>query len=219
MKNGAGWRKRRNQGQAGMNTDPVFAPVGIVLLHYPVYDRNGRTVVSAITNLDLHDIARAAKTFGLFRYYVVTPVTGQQQMAAQIIGHWREGWGATYNPKRKAALDQVRVKDTLDEVVGEVTAEFGEAPAARGHRCGGRGDHRVLCISGRNSGRRRSRTSSSLAPGGDWRMRSWPALTRSCRRSRGRAIITTCRSVRRRRSSWTGSLAGEQAQHHGTHAL
>jgi len=111
-----------------MNTGSVFAPVGIVLLHYPVYDRNGRTVVSAITNLDLHDIARAAKTFGLFRYYVVTPVTGQQQMAAQILGHWREGWGAAYNPKRKAALDQVRVKNTLDEVVGEVNAEFGEAP-------------------------------------------------------------------------------------------
>ena len=111
-----------------MNTGSVFAPVGIVLLHYPVYDRNGRTVVSAITNLDLHDIARAAKTFGLFRYYVVTPVTGQQQMAAEIIGHWREGWGATYNPKRKVALDQVRVKDTLDEVVGEVMAEYGETP-------------------------------------------------------------------------------------------
>jgi len=74
------------------------APVAIALLHYPVYDRNHRTVVSAITNLDLHDIARAARTFGLIRYYVVTPAADQQKLARKIIGHWQEGYGATYNP-------------------------------------------------------------------------------------------------------------------------
>ncbi len=104
------------------------APVAVALLHYPVYDRNHRTVVSAITNLDLHDIARAARTFGLSRYYVVTPAGEQQRLAGQIIGHWQEGYGATYNPKRKSALELVRVKGSLAEVVGELESEYGMAP-------------------------------------------------------------------------------------------
>ena len=104
------------------------APVAIALLHYPVYDRNRRTVMSAITNLDLHDIARAARTFGLIRYYVVTPASEQQRLARQIIGHWQEGYGATYNPKRKAALDLVTVKDTLADVLRDLEAEYGVAP-------------------------------------------------------------------------------------------
>jgi len=104
------------------------APVAVVLLHYPVYDRNRRTVASAITNLDLHDIARAVRTFGLSRYYVVTPAVEQQRLAGQIIGHWRHGYGATYNPKRKAALDLVMVKCTLDDVVHDVETEYGALP-------------------------------------------------------------------------------------------
>ena len=104
------------------------ATVAVALLHYPVYDRNRRTVVSAITNLDIHDIARAARTFGLVRYYVVTPASEQQRLARQIIGHWQEGYGATYNLKRKAALDLVTVKATLDDVLRDFEAEYGIAP-------------------------------------------------------------------------------------------
>ena len=104
------------------------APAAVALLHYPVYDRNRRTVVSAITNLDLHDIARAALTFGLSRYYVVTPSPEQQRLAAQIIGHWQEGYGATYNPKRKQALDLVTVKCSLDEAVRDFEQGQGASP-------------------------------------------------------------------------------------------
>lgn len=105
------------------------APVAVALLHYPVYDRNHRTVMSAITNLDLHDIARAARTYGLIRYYVVTPGSEQQRLVRQIIGHWQEGYGATYNPKRKAALDLVTVKATLNDVLRDLEAEYGVAPS------------------------------------------------------------------------------------------
>ncbi|MBT8330951.1 MAG: RNA methyltransferase, partial [Deltaproteobacteria bacterium] len=35
------------------------------LIHYPVVNKNGATIASALTNLDLHDISRATKTYGL----------------------------------------------------------------------------------------------------------------------------------------------------------
>lgn len=100
--------------------------VSIALLHYPVYDKNRRVVATAVTNLDLHDIARSARTFGLFRYYVVTPVAEQRVLAERIGKHWLEGWGATYNPKRKAALELMRVVSGLDDVLQDLAEVYGK---------------------------------------------------------------------------------------------
>lgn len=110
-----------------MNT-AVSSPVCIALIHYPVYDKNRQVVATAVTNLDLHDIARAAKTFGLDRYYVVTPVPSQQALAERIARHWQEGWGATYNPKRKAALDIMQVAESLDAVLADMATHYGASP-------------------------------------------------------------------------------------------
>lgn len=111
-------------------TDVAGSPsnVGIALLHYPVYDRNRQVVVTAVTNLDIHDIARAARTFGLGRYYLVTPVVEQQAMAERIRRHWVEGWGAEYNPKRKDALELVQVVPSLDFLLDRITKEKGRRP-------------------------------------------------------------------------------------------
>src|SRR4051812_37001797 len=37
------------------------ARVAIGLLHYPIYDRSKKVVATNITNLDVHDIARACR--------------------------------------------------------------------------------------------------------------------------------------------------------------
>ncbi len=100
--------------------------LSIALIHHPVYDKNRQTVATAVTNLDLHDIARAARTFGLFRYFVVTPVPDQQALAERIGKHWREGWGATYNPQRKEALELMHVVATLDEARAELAESYGK---------------------------------------------------------------------------------------------
>ncbi len=99
---------------------PAGVNLSIALLHHPVYDKNHRVVTTAVTNLDIHDISRAAKTFGLFRYYVVTPVAEQREMAERIGCHWREGWGASYNPKRRVALELMRVMPSLADALDEL---------------------------------------------------------------------------------------------------
>lgn len=99
--------------------------LAIALLHYPVYDKNRQVVATALTNLDVHDIARLAKTYGLVRYYVVTPLAEQRAIAHKIARHWQSGFGAEYNPKRKAALDLVTVLPSLDEAVTDMESSFG----------------------------------------------------------------------------------------------
>ncbi len=91
-------------------------------------DKNGQTIAAAVTALDLHDIARACKTFGVSAFYVVTPLLDQQEMVAQIIDHWVTGVGARYNPDRRAALELIRLKASLPEVLKEIQAAGGRKP-------------------------------------------------------------------------------------------
>jgi len=100
----------------------------MALLHYPVYDKNGQVVTTAITNMDIHDIARSARTYGVKRFYVVTPVKALQKLALKILAHWEQGYGSQYNQTRKEALALARLKDTLDEVVIDVEQECGSRP-------------------------------------------------------------------------------------------
>jgi len=100
----------------------------IALLHYPVYDKNKRVVCTAVTNLDIHDIARTARTFGIAGYYLVTPLKKQQVLVKRIISHWRSGFGAKYNPKRKDALELVSISDSLHDVCEEIRGKWGISP-------------------------------------------------------------------------------------------
>lgn len=92
----------------------------MALIHYPVVNKNGEVIASAVTNLDLHDIARASKTYGVIGYYVVTPLEDQKALVEKIISHWVTGVGAAYNPVRREALELIRVKDSVAAVIEDI---------------------------------------------------------------------------------------------------
>ncbi len=98
--------------------------LAIALLHYPVYNKHHEVVTTALTNLDQHDIARSSKTFGLDRFYIVTPAEEQRRLAERISDHWQEGWGADYNPDRRSALEIVRVCPTLQSAIEDFQKGF-----------------------------------------------------------------------------------------------
>ena len=85
-------------------------------------------MTTAIANMDIHDIARLAKTYGLRGFYVINPISAQLDLAQEIINHWREGYGATYNKSRKDAFELVSLKESLDEVTTEIETRSGHAP-------------------------------------------------------------------------------------------
>lgn len=110
----------------------------MALLHYPVVNKRGEIIVSAITNLDLHDIARAVRTYQAERFYVITPLEDQGRLAQRIVSYWTEGRGAAYNPQRAEALRLVTVKRTMEEVRDDICRSGGNAPvvvvtSARSH--------------------------------------------------------------------------------------
>lgn len=92
----------------------------LALIHYPVINKSGDIIASAVTNLDLHDISRAAKTYGVKAFYVVTPLADQIAIAKRIIDHWTSGAGARYNPTRCSALELIQIKESFAEVSNHI---------------------------------------------------------------------------------------------------
>ncbi len=98
------------------------------LVHYPVYNKDYERIASAITTLDLHDLARLARTYAVKRLFIITPLEDQQSLAKRILNHWQVGYGARYNPDRKEALQKTRVVDTLQAALSVVKQMEGCTP-------------------------------------------------------------------------------------------
>lgn len=104
------------------------ATLYLALIHYPVYNKNAEVVASAVSNLDLHDISRAAKTYDVRAFYIVTPLADQRELVERILSHWTEGVGARYNPDRSKALRLIRVAASLDAVQDEIACNHNGLP-------------------------------------------------------------------------------------------
>lgn len=100
----------------------------VALIHFPVMNKRGEVIASAVTNLDLHDIARASATFGVKNFFVVTPIEDQKDLSSRVMAHWIEGFGGEYNPDRKKALSIVKITDSVEETVLEIEKLEGRKP-------------------------------------------------------------------------------------------
>lgn len=102
--------------------------VDVALVHYPVCNKNKEVIGSAVTNLDLHDIARASCTFGVDTFYVVTPFADQKSLVGEIITHWKSGYGAAYNPFRKEAFSLIELIDDVESLFTVTEKKWGKRP-------------------------------------------------------------------------------------------
>lgn len=92
-----------------------MSPVSIALVHYPVLDRAGGAVTTAITNLDLHDMARSATTYGVRDLFIVHPIAAQRDLAERIREHWVSGTGKGRIPDRADAMERLRIVPSLED--------------------------------------------------------------------------------------------------------
>lgn len=104
-----------------------MANLYIGLVHYPVLSREGKVLATALTGIDIHDIARSARTFAVSRYYVITPLESQQQIAHRIRNYWLT-LKEEDETHRIEALQQVEIVDTLDDSLAHVLKLEGQKP-------------------------------------------------------------------------------------------
>ena len=108
-------------------SDHVGHRVAVGLVHYPVYDKSGAVVCTNVTNLDVHDIARACQTYGIKKYYVINPMKEQEMFVMRLLDFWRTGKGSGYNSMRKTALTMVSTAHTIEEALNDWESENGKA--------------------------------------------------------------------------------------------
>ena len=85
-------------------------------------------MTTAVTNLDIHDIARSARTFGTRGYFILTPIEMQHELVGKILAHWRAPESQAYHPDRFEALSLVRLVHVFDEIKSAIRVEQGEDP-------------------------------------------------------------------------------------------
>jgi tRNA (guanine37-N1)-methyltransferase len=81
---------------------------------------------TSVTTIDLHDIARSCTTYGIKKFFVVTPLEDQQKLLEVFFQFWHSDKGKTYNTNRYDAMSRVVVVSSLDEVRSRVMQENNE---------------------------------------------------------------------------------------------
>lgn len=98
----------------------------VALMHGGVIDKTGNEIASSLTHFDVHDIARSCRTYGVARYYVVTPLETMRYLAQRMISYWQAGIGNFSIPNRGEALEVVDVAIDLEEVLASIEKKEGQ---------------------------------------------------------------------------------------------
>ncbi len=100
----------------------------VVLAHHPVLDRNREVVTTSVTNVDIHDIARACATYGLAGYIPVTPIRLQREKTDRIVDIWRKEIVQKDAEDRGRALGLITVCDSVETAISLVKKRWKCAP-------------------------------------------------------------------------------------------
>ena len=90
--------------------------IHIALVHHPIVDKQGDVAATSVTNLDIHDISRAGRTYGVDGFWIVHPYDHMHRYVKRVLEHWREGFGGTYNPSRRESLHVTELAHDLVEI-------------------------------------------------------------------------------------------------------
>lgn len=99
-----------------------------ILMHDQVNLPDGTVGTSSVTSIDIHDIARSSTTYGIKKYFIVTPLVDQQKIIAKLLNFWQTTIGIEYNGNRHEALKNVRLVSSFDEAVAQIREEEQKEP-------------------------------------------------------------------------------------------
>ncbi|MCD6319275.1 MAG: RNA methyltransferase [Candidatus Desulfofervidaceae bacterium] len=98
------------------------------LVHYPVHNKRKEIIISAVATINLHDIARLAKTYELGGYFVINPLEDQHALVHRFLAHWLKGFGGKYNPRRVPPLKLIHCVYSLEEAIEAIEKKWQQAP-------------------------------------------------------------------------------------------
>ena len=123
-----GWLRAHCTKQEDKKLAAEFIPNHyIALLHDEVIIQQDQVGTSSVTSLDIHDIARSGRTYGIKEYFLVTPLQDQKKIVATVLDFWANA-GIDYNKQRHEAVKIVTLKDSLQDVLESIEQKEGKKP-------------------------------------------------------------------------------------------
>lgn len=87
---------------------------------------------TSVTSMDIHDIARSSKTYGIEGFFIVTPLQDQQKIVRKFLSFWQSGEGGEYNRGRQESVALAEAATSIDEVIAAIEEKEGVAPIVIG---------------------------------------------------------------------------------------
>ena len=143
-------------GKKDLNESPKPA-IYLALLHYPVYNKNRDVIATAVTNIDVHDIARSSRTYGIEGIFIVTPIEQQEGLIGEIIAHWTSGRGP-HNAARAEAFQRVSIVDSLESAQHAIAEREQSSSRYTRYECKANGEYNVVCRMSESLAKRRANT-------------------------------------------------------------
>lgn len=101
----------------------------VALMHTDVLIGSDKQLgTTSVTSIDIHDISRSSRTYGISEFFIVTSLQDQQKIVRQLLSFWSEGYGLEYNKNRSVALQSTSVQNSLTDVLAHIQKKEGVAP-------------------------------------------------------------------------------------------
>ena len=97
------------------------------LVHYPIYNKNMQVIATAVTNFDIHDISRTARTYDVKNTFDPSARSAGRDYQ-KITDYWQQGYGRIYNPDRSNALQRVTHTPSIASAIAAITEIEGQEP-------------------------------------------------------------------------------------------
>ena len=100
----------------------------LALVHYPIQNKKGEIIKTSLTNLDIQDIARSCKTYGIKKYYITHPVKEQRKLAESVINYWEDSEiNRTENTKHDA-IKLIEVTKSIKDAIKSIRLIHNKKP-------------------------------------------------------------------------------------------
>jgi len=100
----------------------------VVLMHGDVLVKSGEVGTTSVTSIDLHDIARTSRTYGIEEFFAVTPLEDQQEIVKTFLEFWRSDIGKKFNQTRTESTSILTIASTFEDVITAIQKSEGVAP-------------------------------------------------------------------------------------------
>jgi len=101
--------------------------VSFCLVHAPVVVDGHRTGTSSLTSMDVHDLSRVSRAYGLGPCYFATPLEDQRALVEGMLRHWERA-GEHGHADRADALRLARPVASVEDACTRIEREFGDRP-------------------------------------------------------------------------------------------